>query len=46
MIESVFRTLLEDFSMVMLLVAIAVAAVVTRKRRGQPDNSFADRLLG
>jgi hypothetical protein len=46
MIESVIRTLLEDFSMVALIASIALAGSLAWKHRGEPGNSFADQLLG
>jgi hypothetical protein len=46
MIELLIRTLLEDFSMVMLVAAIVIAALLAWRRRGRPGNSFADTLFG
>lgn len=46
MIEFLIRTLLEDFSMVMLVASLALAVLFTWLRRGQPSNCFADQLLG
>jgi hypothetical protein len=46
MIEYLIRTLLEDFSLVMLVASLALAVLFTWLRRDRSDNSFADQSLG
>ena len=46
MVETVIRTLLVDFNLVMLAVALVMAGIVGWKRRGEPGHSFANTLLG
>jgi len=46
MIESLIRTLLTDFSLIMLVVAVALAIAAHLRGHGEPREHFANRLLG
>ena len=42
MIELLIATLLQDFSVVMLVASIVLAGVISWLRRGQPKHRFAN----
>lgn len=46
MSEYMISNFLRNFSMVMLIAALVIAGLITWLRRGQPGNSFFDRLYG